>query len=83
MQRYRAGTSMTTFMSLVMMVTRVSLAGTFLSGYVAASDQRHRASRGRAFLLPLNKGISRQDLKSLGTSNERNKRERFCIAKSP
>ena len=55
---------MTTFMSLPM-VTRASLAGTFLSGHVAASDQRFPLAVEEAFLLSLKGGVSAEDLKRL------------------
>ena len=50
-------TSRTTSMSLPM-VTRASLPGTFLSGQVAASDQRFPLAFVDVFLLRLKDGIS-------------------------
>src|SRR6516225_5851556 len=72
-------TSRTTFISFSM-VTTASLVGTFLSGQVAGSDQRF-ALAVEVFCCALRTAYRRRPKKA-GTSNERNKRERFRIVKS-
>ena len=58
-----------------------SLPGTFLSGQVAGSDQRF-ALAVEVFCCALRTAYPPRPKKA-GTSNERNKRERFRIVKSP
>src|SRR5215469_3610227 len=72
-------TSRTTFISFSM-VTTASLVGTFLSGQVAGSDQRF-ALAVEVFCCALRTAYPPRPKKA-GTSNERNKRERFRIVKS-
>src|SRR5580698_5316884 len=71
-------TSRTTFISFSMLTT-ASLVGTFLSGQVAGSDQRF-ALAVEVFSCALRTAYPPRPKKA-GTSNERNKRERFRIVK--
>src|SRR5205085_2517987 len=64
------------------MVTAASLPGTFLSGQVAASDQRFALAGVEAFCWALRTAYPPRTKKA-GTSNERNKRERFRIVIPP
>ena len=63
------------------MLTAASLVGTFLSGQAAGSDQRF-ALAVEVFCCALRPAYPPRP-KEAGTSNERNKRERFRIVKSP
>ena len=64
------------------MVTAASLPGTFLSGQVAASDQRFALAGEEVFCCALTTA-SPPRTKKAGTSNERNKSVCFRIVTRP